>query len=322
MSIAHADSACGTGELDAHHAYDHVMNLVNSDPRAIAGTEIVVGPLAFGCWRMRAENDNRKLLETALGSGINLVDTADIYGFNSDGNGFGDAERVLGDLLAGEPSLRERIVLATKGGITPPVPYDSSPDYLRAACEASLRRLRTDVIDIYLIHRPDVLTHPESVAATLTELRSSGKIREVGVSNYTVHQYEALAAFLDFPIAATQPEFSVAHLDPIRDGTFDTAMRDGVAPLAWSPLGGGSLMTADAATDTTAAVLDRLATREGVDRAAIAVAFVLAHPSRPVAILGTQRAERLGAAIDALGVHLDRNDCYDLIEASDSEPLP
>jgi predicted oxidoreductase len=298
------------------------MNLVDSGPRTISDPDTVVGPLGFGCWRMEPGNDNRALIETALDCGINLVDTADIYGYSGDGTGFGDAERVLGDVFAAEPSLRDRVVLATKGGITPPVPYDSSPAYLRSACEASLRRLHTDVIDVYMVHRPDVLTHPESVAATLTELRDSGKIRHVGVSNYTSEQYRALTSHLDFPIAVTQPEYSVAHLDPIRDGTFDTAMGDGVTPLAWSPLGGGTVIAADPTTDSLAATLDRLAAREGVDRAAIALAFVLAHPSRPVAILGTQRPERVRAALDALGVSLDRNDCYDLIEASDGVPLP
>lgn len=99
-------------------------------------------------------------------------------------------------------------------------------------------------------------------------------------------------------------------------------MGDGVTPLAWSPLGGGVVVTADPATDALAATLERLAEREGVDRAAIALAFVLAHPSRPVAILGTQRPERVHSALDALAVSLDRNDCYDLIEASDGVPLP
>ena len=295
---------------------------MDAEPRTIGSNDLIVGPLAFGCWRLQQSSDARGLLEVAIDSGINLVDTADIYGYSADGSGFGDAERILGSLLAAEPALRDRIVLATKGGITPPVPYDSSPNYLRAACEASLRRLEIDVIDLYMIHRPDVFTHPEAIATTLTELRDSGKIREAGVSNYTVHQYEALSAWLDFPLAVTQPEFSVAHLDPIRDGTFDAAMRDGVTPLAWSPLGGGAVMAADPADDATAATLDRLAAREGVDRAAIALAFVLAQPARPVAILGTQRAERLRAAGDALGVTLDRNDCYDLIEASDGVPLP
>jgi aryl-alcohol dehydrogenase-like predicted oxidoreductase len=88
-------------------------------------------------------------------------------------------------VLAAAPQLRDRMVLATKGGITPPVPYDSSPAYLRAACEASLRRMGVDVIDLYQIHRPDLFAHPAEVAATLTGLRDEGKIREVGVSNHT-----------------------------------------------------------------------------------------------------------------------------------------
>jgi predicted oxidoreductase len=218
------------------------------------------------------------------------------------------------------------MVLATKGGILPPLPYDSSDRYLREACEASLRRLGVDSVDLYQIHRPDLFTHPAALAATLAALRDEGKIRAVGVSNFTVAQYDALAAHLPFPIATSQPQFSAAHLEPVRDGTFDRLMRDDVVPLAWSPLAGGRLAPgAEADGDIRPellALLDRLAEREGVDRTAIAMAFVLAHPSRPVALVGTQNLERLAESTAALSVHLDRNDCYDIIEAAEGVPLP
>ncbi len=283
-----------------------------------------VGPLAFGCWRFTTDDVGaaQALIEAALGAGMNLIDNADVYGFDWGGAGFGACETLLGKVLAQAPTLRDQMVLASKGGIAPPVPYDQSPAYLRSACEASLGRLGVERIDLYQIHRPDLFAHPEEVAATLVALRDEGKIGEVGVSNYTVAQYDALAAALPFPIVSTQPQYSVAHLDPLRDGTFDRSMRDGVVPLAWSPLGGGSLATGDGVRPELLAALDRLAEREGVDRAAIAIGFVLAHPSRPVALLGTQRLDRLADSAAALGVQLDRNDCYDLIEASEGVPLP
>ena len=166
---------------------------------------------------------------------------------------------------------------------------------------------------------------------------ADGLAGAVGVSNYTPEQTRALAAHLDAPLVSTQPEFSAACLDPLRDGTLDLCAETGMVPLAWSPLGGGRLMAQRADSGTRPpcqpaddsdvrpellAVLDRLAEREGVDRAALCVAFVLAHPTAPVAIVGTQQPERLEALQAALAVHLDRNDIYDIIEASEGVPLP
>ena len=283
-----------------------------------------MGPLGVGCWRLLARPDDelRAVLETGLDLGMNLVDTADIYGLGWGGQAFGEAEENLGRILAGAPHLRDRMVLATKGGIVPGVPYNSGRDAITAACEASLRRLRTDVIDLYQIHRPDMLTHPAELAEALSALRAAGKIREAGVSNFTPSQHEALAAHLPFALATTQPEYSAAHLAPLRDGTFDLCMRDGVLPLAWSPLGGGRLAEGSGARPELLAVLDGLAERESTDRATVAIAFVLAHPARPVALCGTQRPERLTRLATATGVHLDRNDVYDVIEASEGERLP
>jgi predicted oxidoreductase len=262
------------------------------------------------------------VLESALDAGMNLVDNADVYGFDWGGTGFGRVEEILGSVLAVAPHLRDRMVLATKGGIIPPVPYDSSPAALRAACEASLRRMNVDVIDLYQIHRPDMLTHPAAVAATLAALRDEGKIREVGVSNHTRAQTAALAAHLPFPIVSTQPEFSAAHLDPMRDGTFDDCMRTDTAVLAWSPLAGGRLASGEGIRPELVEVLDRLAERESVDRAAVALAFVLAHPAEPIAIVGSQRPERIAGSTRALGVTLDRADVYAIIQASEGMPLP
>jgi predicted oxidoreductase len=297
--------------------------MVDSSPRSL-GSLGPVGPLSFGCWRFTTESisDATALVEAAIDHGMNLIDNADVYGFDWGGNGFGACEALLGKVLKASPSLRGRIVLASKGGIQPGVPYDQSDRYLRAACDASLARLGVDRIDLYQIHRPDLFAHPADVAETLASLRTAGKIGEVGVSNYTTAQTEALAHHLPFPLVATQPELSPAALGALRDGTLDLAMRLSITPLAWSPLAGGRLLTGEGIRAELLAVLDRLAEREGVDRAAIAIAFVLAHPSRPVAIVGTQRLDRLRAATAALSAHLDRADCYAIIEASEGVPLP
>ncbi len=299
------------------------MTLVNSSPRVL-GSLGPVGPLAYGLWRFTNDDTSvaHGLIETALDAGMNLIDTSDVYGFDWGGTGFGQVEEILGRVIAASSELRDRMVLATKGGIAPPVPYDSSPAYLRAACEASLRRLQVDVIDLYQIHRPDLYTHPADVAATLTALRDEGKIREVGVSNHTPAQTDALAAHLPFPIATDQPEFSAVHLDPMRNGTFDRCLRTGTVPMAWSPLAGGALATGDGVRPELLGALDSLAEREGVDRSQVAMAFVLAHPAAPIAIVGSQNPERIRSAAGALGVLLDRHDVYQIVQASDGVTLP
>ncbi|MDZ7674805.1 MAG: aldo/keto reductase [Acidimicrobiales bacterium] len=299
-------------------------SLVAADARRIAGIEQPVGPLAFGCWRFTHDDVShaQHVLETALDAGLNLVDTADVYGLDWGGAGFGENERLLGDVLSESPALRERMVLATKGGISPPVPYDSSPNAVRRSCEESLRRLRVDVIDLYQVHRPDLFAHPADVVDTLCSLRDEGKIRAIGVSNHNVEQHRAVEAHLGEPLATSQPELSVLTLDPIRDGVLDHCMATGTLPLAWSPLAGGRLASGDAVPAELTTKLDDLARREGVRRADVAVAFVLAHPSRPVAILGTQTPERIVASIAACSVHLDRTDVYDLIVASEGVALP
>ncbi|MDQ3470187.1 MAG: aldo/keto reductase, partial [Actinomycetota bacterium] len=123
-----------------------MTSLIDSSPRRL-GSLGDVGPLAFGQWRYVTDDaaEAQALLEAALDAGLNLVDSADVYGLDWGGGGFGAAEELLGRVLAAAPALRQRMVLATKGGIVPPTPYDSSPAGLRAACAASLRRLQVDV---------------------------------------------------------------------------------------------------------------------------------------------------------------------------------
>lgn len=282
-----------------------------------------VSPLAFGCWRLTGtDEETSATVNAAVDLGMNLIDTADVYGLDWGGTAFGSCEEALGRLFARQPGLRDKVVLATKGGIIPGQPYDSSRDYLISACEASLRRLNTDHVDLYQIHRPDLFTHPDEVFAAFSSLRGRGLVGEVGVSNHTVSQTQLLEARLSFNLASVQPEFSVAHLDPMRDGTLDHCMKKSLVPLAWSPLAGGRVATGEGLRPALVEVLDELAAREGVTRSAVAVAFVLAHPSRPVAILGTQSPSRLAELARATSVRLTRTDLYRIVEASDGAPLP
>jgi predicted oxidoreductase len=285
-----------------------------------------VSRLAWGMWRLRGDDVAlaQSLVETALESGINLLDTADIYGFNGH-DGFGDAERLLGKVFATAPGLRGRVVLASKGGIIPGVPYDSSAGYLVRACEDSLRRLGTECLDLYQVHRPDALTHPAELARTLESLLTSGKVRAVGVSNFTPAQTAALVAHLQVPLASTQPEFSPLVLDPLTDGTLDLAMQHTHSVLAWSPLAGGQLAQADSADEHAARVcaeLDALAQRHGVSRAAAAYSWLMAHPAGVIPIVGSQQPSRIREAVDACRVRWSRSDWYRVLVASRGSPLP
>lgn len=288
-----------------------------------------VAPLGWGMWRFAGAERAvaRARVDAALEAGCTLFDTADIYGLGSPA-GFGGAEALFGELLREDPSLRTRMVIATKAGITPPTPYNSSTAYLIGACEASLRRLNIERIDLFQIHRPDLLAHPAEVAAALEKLRSAGKIAAAGVSNYTAAQTDALCAHLPFPLATLQPEFSPLAIEPLGDGILDLALRRGLAVLAWSPLGQGRLGgeaaggESDARARRVCAVLDRIAARAGVDRTAVAYAWILAHPTRAIPLIGSQNPARIRAATDAYRVELTRQEWYEILVASRGQPMP
>jgi predicted oxidoreductase len=277
-------------------------------------------------WRLaeggRSAGEAARLVHAALDAGINLLDTADIYGFDGTG-GFGDAEALLGEVLASEPGLRARMVLASKGGIMPPLPYNQSAAYLTSALDASLARLRTDCIDLYQIHRPDILAHPQEVARLLDDAVSSGKIRTIGVSNFTMPQIAALNHFLGHKLVATQPEISPLRIDCFENGELDQAMMLGLSVLAWSPLGGGRLAAPASARDqAVAAELDRVAAMHGVSRTVAAYSWLMAHPAGIVPIIGSQQAERIAEGANATKVRWNRTDWYAVLVAARGERLP
>jgi predicted oxidoreductase len=296
---------------------------VSPDSRPLGKSGIAVSPIAWGMWRFAgvSPEEGRALIEAAFNAGVTLFDTADIYGL--DGPGFGTAESLLGEIFAAAPGLRERMVLATKGGITPPVPYDSSRDYLMQALENSLRRLHVDTVDLYQIHRPDILTHPQEVARTLEDMVSSGKVRAVGVSNYTIEQTQALRVFLSIPLASMQPEFSPLETAPLTGGLLDRAMAHDVAVLAWSPLGGGRIaQPGTEREEAVAAALDAVAAEAGVSRTAATYSWIMAHSAKVIPIVGTQKVERVAELADAFKVRWTRQAWYDVLVASRGEKLP
>jgi len=294
--------------------------------RQLGASGIQVSPIAWGMWRLaengRTATDAAQLVHAALDAGINFLDTADIYGFNGSG-GFGDAEALLGEVLAAEPGLRGRMVLATKGGIMPPLPYDQSADYLRAAIDASLTRLKTDSVELWQVHRPDILAHPQEVARVLDDAVTAGKIRTLGVSNFTIHQTAALNQFLGHKLVSAQPEISPLRIDCFENGELDQAMMLGLTPLAWSPLGGGRLAKPESPRDhAICAALDKVAGEAGVSRSVAAYSWLMAHPAGIVPIIGSQQAERIAEGMAALKVQWTRTDWYAVLVAARGVPLP
>ena len=284
---------------------------------------LMISPIAWGMWRLSGTPaDAAVLVRTALDAGINFLDTADIYGFDGT-NGFGDAESLLGDVLTLEPGLRDRAVIATKGGIRPPLPYNQSGEYLSAAIDASLERLKIDRIDLYQIHRPDILAHPQEVARILEDAIGAGKIASIGVSNFTSAQIDTLQHFLSVPLVSTQPEISPLRIDCLVNGEMDQALRLNLRPLAWSPLGGGRLLNPVNDRDrAVAAALDGVASDQNVSRSIAAYSWLMAHPAGIVPIIGSQRAERIKEAAAAVSVRWTRQQWYDVLVAARGEKLP
>jgi predicted oxidoreductase len=301
-----------------------MSNLPKPPPTRMLGKSgIEVSSLAWGMWRFAGQDvaAATELVNAALDAGITLFDTADIYGFGE--QGFGAAEELLGEVFAENPGLRERMVLATKGGITPPVPYDSSAAYLSKAIDNSLRRLKVGQVDLWQIHRPDILTHPSEIARIFEVAVKAGKVRAFGVSNCTKDQIATLAQFSPVPIVSSQPELSPLRIDTVENGELDQAMAMDMAVLAWSPLGGGRIADPQSQREqAVAAALSGVAAAHGVSRTAAAYSWIMAHPARPIPIVGSQNPARIAEAADAYKIQWTRADWYAVLVAARGVPLP
>jgi predicted oxidoreductase len=291
--------------------------------RMLGKSGVEVSSLAWGMWRFigRDVGEATELVHAALDAGITLFDTADIYGFGE--AHFGAAEELLGEVFAENAGLREKIMLATKGGIMPPAPYDSSTAYLTQAIDNSLIRLKTDNIDLWQIHRPDILTHPQEIARTIEDAHKAGKIGSFGVSNFTPAQTDALEAFSTVPIVSIQPELSPLCITTIENGELDHAILHDRVVLAWSPLGGGRIAEPQSQREqAVAAALSGVAAAHGVSRAAAAYGWIMAHPARPIPIIGSQNPARIAEAADAYKIKWTRADWYSVLVAARGVALP
>ena len=223
--------------------------------------------------------------------------------------------------------------IVTKAGICVPCEacperrtahYNATAEQLCASLDQSLKRLRTERIDLFLIHRPDWLTRTEDTAQGLNRLVQEGKIRAAGVSNYAPAGVDLLNACLDRPLAVNQIAFSLLHMEAMEDGTLTQCERLGMTPMAWSPLAGGRLFDpAEPAAGRLAAAAAACAVRYGgVTLDQFAYAWILAHPSHPMAIIGTNRLDRLRLAAQADALTLEREDWYAFWEAAQGRRIP
>jgi len=286
--------------------------------------------IAFGCWRLVEWGLDvpglRTLVEACLELGITTFDHADIYGDYQ-------CEQRFGELLAAAPGLRARMQLVSKCDIRlvsqrRPANrrqiYDTTVAHIRASAEHSLRVLHTDHLDLLLLHRPDPLMDADEAAGALDALVAAGKVLHVGVSNFTPSQVELLASRLKAPLVTNQLELSPLHLEPFLDGTLDQCQRLRIAPMAWSPLGGGRLSTGG--DERAARVRAALATVAGELGAAspeqVAFAWLLRHPARILPVTGSGRIERVREAVGALTLPLTREQWFDIWCASTGTSLP
>lgn len=293
--------------------------------------------LIYGCMRIPgawnpAEIDERRrkeafaALEAAVESGYNHFDHADIYAQ-------GECERLFGEFLKAHPGLRERIIITTKLGIRwagepdadAPHRYDFSTAHIERSCEGSLRRLGVDTIDIYLLHRPDVLMNPDEVAELFDRLKQCGKVRYFGVSNFTPSQTSLLQSRLREPLICNQLEIHPLRISPFEDGTLNHLHQHRITPTSWSPLAGGRLGDPPSSnSDAPArllATLDAEAHRCGVSRTSIVLAWLLLHPSGILPIIGSRDPDRIRDAIAADGVDLSREAWYRIYLAARGETL-
>jgi len=272
-----------------------------------------------GAWRWHTIDAKAvdALVRTSLDCGITTFDHADIYGDH--GN-----EEIFGHVLRKDPSLRQSMQLVTKFGIkfasskrpgTWVKHYDTSAEHAVWSVENSLRMLGTDRIDLLLIHRPDPLLDPEVIAEAFTRLKASGKVLHFGVSNFTPTQFEMLQSYLSFPLVTNQVEISLACTKPLFDGTLDVLMKHRVSPMAWSPLGGGNLMTGDGA-------MFQKAGKYNATHSQLSLAWLLKHPSRIFPVVGTTKVERLSDAVGALDVELDRQDWFEMLKIATGQEMP
>ncbi len=308
--------------------------------QTLGPSSLRVSALCYGGWRLAGSEGSpavtsnepgKRAVHAAVDAGYTFFDFADIYGG-------GRCERIFGEALRESPGLRDRLVVATKCGIrrsgepdpSAPFRYDFDADHILSAVEGSLQRMGIETIDLLMLHRPDALMQPAVVAGAFAALKDAGKVREFGVSNFRPSQVTLLQRACPFPLVVNQVEISLLETSTLDDGTLDQCQVEGMTPMAWSPLGRGALVSEIQDTGSPKfarhqalkEVTGELASRRGVSRATIALAWLLRHPSGIIPIVGSSNPERIRELVQAETVHLTREEWYRLWETSRGARLP
>jgi predicted oxidoreductase len=272
-------------------------------------------------------NDAAHVIESAREVGINLFDHADIYGG-------GKSEKVFAEALGMNPSIREGLFIQTKCGIRKGF-FDFSKEHILSSVDGSLERLKTDYIDILLLHRPDALMEPEEVAEAFSILKESGKVRYFGVSNQNPYQIELLKKYVKDDLIVNQLQLSIMHTpmidaglnvnmqhDPaiVRDsGVLEYSRLNNMTIQAWSPFQYGMIkgtFIGNKDFPEVNAKLQELAEKKGVTDSAIAIAWILRHPAKIQPVVGSMNPQRLKDIAKASTIELTREEWYELYRAA------
>ncbi len=287
-------------------------------------SRIVPGLMRLLEWNLTSA-ELRDWIRACLDIGLTTFDHADIYG------GF-QCEAVFGSALSLDKSLRDKIQIVTKCGIqlvaqnrpdTYIHHYNTTKEYIIWSAENSLKMLRTDYIDLLLVHRPDPLMDADEIASAFVALKQAGKIRHFGVSNFTTSQFELVQSRLDFPLITNQVEFSVLQMAPLNDGVFDLCQQRRIAPMAWSSFAGGRIFSgSDDQAGRVKAKLESIAEAHHAKIDQIALAWILKHPVNVLPILGTGKLDRIKSAVESLNIDLTHQEWFSLWEASMGHEVP
>ncbi len=289
-----------------------------------------ISRLVHGLWRLQdwklSNQQLLQLMQQAMELGVTTFDHADIYGNYS-------CEQIFGEALSLKKELRKDMQLITKCGIkllSVKYPerkiksYDYSYEHIVSSAENSLLNLKTDYIDVLLLHRPSPFINPEEVAKAFTHLKQSGKVLFFGVSNFSAQQYAMLAAYTDVPLVTNQVEISPYCLEHFENGNMDYFLEKKIRPMAWSPLGGGKLMLPqDEKGEKIFNVLTQIAhelNTDVIDK--IIYSWLLKHPSGIIPIMGSRQIERIKYAADALAIDMSTEQWLRIYIASQGRELP
>lgn len=277
-----------------------------------------VSSAIYGFWRWTNEGEStlktiEKVTNLCLELGINTFDHADIYG-NS------QIEELFGKVLEGKSFKREEVVLFSKCGTKISAGknfeyYDNSREHIMKSVESSLKKLKTDYLDIFLLHQADVLMEPEETAQALTDLVNQGKAKHIGITNFSVFQHQLLASYLDKPIVTNHIELNLLNTSAIEDGRVDFIKQRYSKPLAWSPLAGGRILTG---TDEKAVKirkkLEEVGKKYNANVEQTAVAWLARLGTLP--IIGSISEERIKNAASAFQVKMEKEDWYELLKTA------